>query len=217
MSATSSSSSTSGTTNSTAATSQYLSTFKFDMLNVSMFDNNFKQNTAAFNNILGFQDISPLLVPHYKLPPDDPENGALINSTTNNLVAWLNSIPITDPYSKEIHNLTISANAPSPAVTTLKGHVNFKETILHHIKGTAKWFSSQKPAPRGNSERWQDKRSMVQICHMIYLQVIFLGDKSLNPWQLTFYMELSDSMNEYKVCSFCNKLQGSWCKDIVVV
>ena len=182
-----------------------------------MFDNDFEQNAAAFNNILGFQDISPLLVPNYKLPPNIPENETPVNLTTNNLVAWLNSIPIANPYSKEVRDLAITANAPGPAVTTLKGHINFEETILHHIKGTAKWFSSQKPTPRCNSERWQDKRSMAQICHMIYLQVIFLGDESLNPWQTTFYMELSDSMNEYKVCSFCNMLQGSWCKDIVVV
>src|ERR1700749_4110358 len=112
MSGSTTTSFTTGSTTTTSNSSQYLSTFNFDMLDVSMFDNDFAINAATFDNLLGFEDISPLLVPNYELPPNIPKGDFPVDPTTNNLIAWLDSIPIADPYSKEMRELAASANAP---------------------------------------------------------------------------------------------------------
>ena len=157
-----------------------------------------------FDQAFGFKDVSPVIVPS-TLPHHDSS------------VDWLSAIPVIDPFEEEMKLLAARANLRSLKVVTLRHHIDFEETILHHIRGAASWYTKNGPAPRTLDERKKNRSSTDVICYLIFLQISFFGDDSLTPWQFTIYTELSSCLNRYTVCALCNMPEGTWCKDVVLV
>ena len=203
------------TTSSIATNTQHLSTFNFEMLDVSMFNNDFMDNSFVFDNALSFQDISPILVPREQIPTE-LEEGEIPIKPVDDLLNWLDTIPITNPYSAEMKRLATHANAPSPKVVTLTHHIDYTETILQHIKGAAKCLTDFGPAPRMLDEWVQMGRKMDWVCFLIYLQIQFFSNKSLTPWQYTLYTKTAKVLTSYTICPLCNMYGGPWCQDIVL-
>ena len=187
------------------SSSQLLPTFEFDVPATSAFDVDFLDQSMEFDSALGFEAISPVIVPADK---------DLMNT---NLDHWLDAIPVINPFAKEMEELAETANIRHPNVITLKSGINVEETIIHHIRGSARWLLNHGPAPRTADERKKDPRTAEMICYLIYLQVCFLGDASLSPWQYTFFTELDGLLDCYAICPLCRMYTGSWCNDIVTV
>ena len=178
-------------------------TFEFDHHIPSSFEEDTITNAMEFDQAFRFKDVSPVVVPS-SLPHDDS-------------VAWLSAIPVIDPFEEEMKLLATRANLRSLKVVTLCCHIDFEETILHHIRGVASWYTKNGPAPRTLDERKKNRNGMDIICYLIFLQISFFGDDSLTPWQFTIYTKLGSCLNHYTVCALCNMPEGTWCKDVVLV
>ena len=194
-------------TTSTTSTdsSLHLPAFKFNIPTTSVFDVDYLDQSMEFDSALGFEVVSPVII-----PSDDD----LMNT---NLDSWLDTIPVIDPFTKEMEELAETAYIRSPNIVTLKSGINVEETIVHHIRGSARWLLNHGPAPRTADKRKKDPRTAEVICYLIYLQVCFLSDISLSPWQYTFFTELDGLLDSYAICPLCRMYMGSWCNDVVLV
>ena len=88
-----------------------------------------------------------------------------------------------------MQDLADRAQAVGTTTILLQDLINYKETVLHHIKENAKFYTTFSPAPRTLEEQYKSNGDASWICYLIHLQIIFFGDISLTPWQLTYYSE----------------------------
>ena len=174
---------------------ELLPEFDFDFSTLSTFDESFLADSLTFDIATGFEPVSPLL--H---PTDD--------------TAWLTELPVIDPREEEMKDLARRANARGPEAVPYLSIIDVEETVLNHIKKAAQWYTEHGPAPRTFEERWKCPHDLDTIIFLIYLQVIFFGDVSLTPWQLTFYTELV-SPAQYRVCPLCQMYESPWCQNVV--
>jgi len=200
-SSTSTSTTNTSTTSSTVLSTNpddYLPTFDFDIAfgDLSSFDENFITKALEFDTAMGFKPVSPCIHPRN---PD----------------SWLAAIPTVDQPSTEMQDLASRAQEPGPKTILLKDLINYEETVLHHIKENAKYYTTFGPAPMNLEERNKSIGDASWVCYLIYLQVIFFGDISLTPWQTTFYYELAGDVLPKKICPICKMIEGPWCQEVV--
>ena len=174
---------------------EYLPEFDFNFTDLSTFDENFLMDSLTFDVATGFEPVSPLLHP------------------TDN-TAWFAELPVVDPLEEEMKDLARKANARGPEAVPYLEIIDVEETILNHIKKAAQWYVEHGPAPRTLEERWKCPHDVDAIIFLIYLQVIFFGDTSLTPWQITFYTELVNP-EQYRICPLCQMYESPWCQNVV--
>lgn len=176
----------------------YLPTFdfSFDLPDLSALEDDFVAKSLEFDSAMGFEPISPCIL------PADP-------------ASWLAPLPIDTKPFEEMQELEDRAQVKGPKTILLKDLINYEETVLHHIKENAKFYTTFGPAPRNMEERHKSNGDIGWICYLIYLQTIFFGDTSLTPWQITYYYELASDVLSKKSCPICKMIEGPWCQEMV--
>ena len=116
-----------------------------------------------------------------------------------------------------MQDLADRAQAVGTTTILLQDLINYEESVLHHIKENAKFYTTFGPAPRTLEEQYKSNGDASWICYLIHLQILFFSDISLTPWQLTYYSELAIDVLSRKLCPICKMIEGPWCQEVVKI
>jgi len=163
-----------------------------------IFDEEFIKSALEYDRSQGFQPVSPVLHPAF------------------NDASWLDDIPVLNKEDLEMKELRSQALVPGPKTVDIGDVLDLEETILHHIRRAADWYTTHGPAPRTLEERWtREDLTAEVIVLLIYYQIIFFGDDSVSPWQFTFYTAQIKDLQDNRYCTMCGMLMSEWCLQVV--